>query len=54
MSLFEAIEEEDKLAPESWVYTNIVMSTMKDGLGVFRWPRTQGELRKALRRKFLE
>ena len=52
VALFERMDEEAKTDPDSWAYTHVVMSHVKDGMGAFRWPRTEAALRERLKHHF--
>ena len=54
MALFESMDAEMKLNPDSWAYAHTVMSYVKDATGLFRRPQTEAALRKALRATFHE
>ncbi|CAL8461625.1 g1156 [Coccomyxa elongata] len=49
VELFERMPMEIKENPQSWAYTHTVMSYIKDATGIFRWPRSEKELRNALK-----
>ncbi|KAK9909736.1 hypothetical protein WJX75_006740 [Coccomyxa subellipsoidea] len=49
VELFESIPQADKEIPTSWAYTHTIISYIKDATGIFRWPTSEVELRRALK-----
>ena len=49
MELWESLPPESKLHPESWAYNHIVMSYVKDGMGILRWPKNETELKRRIK-----
>lgn len=54
MELWESLPPESKLHPESWAYNHIVMSYVKDGMGILRWPKNETELKRRIKDIFLQ
>jgi len=50
--LFESIPPEERENPASWAYTHIIMSYIKDATGIFRWPKSEAELRDAIKHQW--
>ncbi|CAL5224930.1 g7699 [Coccomyxa viridis] len=53
VELWESLPPESKLHPESWAYNHIVMSYVKDGMGILRWPKNEKELKRRIKDIFL-
>ncbi len=52
VALFETMDSQMKLNPDSWAYAHTVMSYVKDATGLFRRPQTEAAMRNALRATF--
>lgn len=49
MELWESLPAEAKQHPESWAYNHIVMSYVKDGMGILRWPKKESDLKRRIK-----
>ncbi len=54
VELWESLPPDSKLHPESWAYNHIVMSYVKDGMGILRWPKNESELKRRIKDIFLQ
>ena len=54
MELFESLPPKHVTHPESWAYNHIVMSYVKDGIGILRWPRKERDLKKLIKDAYLQ
>ena len=54
MELWESLPPDSKLHPESWAYNHIVMSYVKDGIGILRWPKRESELKRCIKAVWLQ
>ena len=54
MELWESLPPDSKLHPESWAYNHIVMSYVKDGMGILRWPKKESDLKRRIKQIVIE
>ena len=54
VELWESLPDEAKQHPESWAYNHIVMSYVKDGMGILRWPKKESDLKRRIKHIALE
>ena len=54
VELWESLPPESKLHPETWAYNHIVMSYVKDGMGILRWPKKESDLKRRIKDIFLQ
>lgn len=53
VELWESLPPESKLHPETWAYNHIVMSYVKDGMGILRWPKKESDLKRRIKDIYL-
>jgi len=54
VELWESLPAEAKQHPESWAYNHIVMSYVKDGMGILRWPKKESDLKRRIKHIVIE
>ena len=53
VELWESLPPESRRHPESWAFNHIVMSYVKDGMGILRWPKKESDLKRRIKDIYL-
>ncbi|CAK0787738.1 hypothetical protein CVIRNUC_010960 [Coccomyxa viridis] len=53
LELFESLPPEAKLHSDSWAYVHMVMSYIKDAMGIMRWPKSEKAVKQRIQEIYL-
>ena len=53
IELFESLPPEAKEHPDSWAYVHMVMSYIKDAMGIMRWPKSEKAVKQRIQEIYL-